>query len=145
MEPSAPPTISTDVPSPAVARVRLLERDGDKVVLGIGGTNYRLHLRLDGEIDSPVGRRAKGVIATSVWKVDFVSAGGAFVEPVYGRPRRVQGAVEGALPDGNAIIVDVAGCPIVGHLPQRWQAADIPPGTRVGLDVYDTATFQPVG
>lgn len=130
--------------SPAVARVRLLGREADKVVLGIAGTNYQLHLGLEGNLTIEVGKRARGVIRTHVWKLDFVSAGGAFVEPVYGRPRRVQGTVEAPLGQGNAIIVDVAGCPIVGMLPERWQADDIKPGTRVGLDVYDSSVFQPI-
>lgn len=129
-----------------VAKVRVESRTDDAIVVSITGTNYQLHLRPTAAVDTPAGKRTRGVIRTDVWKVDFVSAGGgAYVEPVYGRPRRVQGRVIGTGPGDNSIIVDVCGCPIVGDLPERWQASEMKPGTRVGLDVRQGATFEPVG
>jgi len=131
---------------PHIARVRVVEKSDDRVVLGITGTNYQLHLQPTAPVATEVGKRTRGVIRTRVWKVDFVSAGGgAYVEPIYGRPRRVQGRVVGQAPGPNSVIVEVYDCPIVGELPDRWNAAEMKPGTRVGLDVYPGATFEPIG
>jgi len=128
-----------------IARVRVVEKSDEKLVVGITGTHYQIHLKPTAAVATPVGKRTKGVIRTDVWKVDFVSAGGgAFVEPVYGRPRRVQGRVVGTAPGPNSVIVDGCGCPFVGDLPDRWQAADMKPGIRVGLEVHRGATFEPV-
>ena len=128
-----------------IARVRVVEKTDESIVVGITGTNYQIHLKPTAAVNTLVGKRAKGVIRTDVWKVDFVSAGGgAFVEPVYGRPRRVQGRVIGTGPGPNSVIVEVNGCPIIGDLPERWQAAEMKPGIRVGLEVHQGATFEPV-
>jgi len=128
-----------------VARIRVLDKSSDLLVAQLTGTNYQLHLKPTTPITAEIGKRTKGIIRVSVWKVDFVSVGGgAFVEPIMGRPRRVQGRAIGKGPGQNSVIVEVSGCPIVGDLPERWAATDIKPGTRVGLEVYDGATFEPM-
>ncbi|MBI1368622.1 MAG: hypothetical protein GC162_08190 [Planctomycetes bacterium] len=124
------------------ARVYLVSRKDDQVVVSLPGTKYELHLRATAPVQPTPQGRLSGEIHCPVWKVDFVSAGGAFVEPVMGRPRRVQGTVVGSLP-GNKVVVDVVNQPIVATLPERWEAAKIAPGTRVGLDVPEGSTFEP--
>lgn len=130
--------------SRTVARLYFESRKDDKVVVQLPGTNYQLHLKATGPVEPNPQGRVRGVIRCSVWKVDFVSAGGAYIEPVYGRPHRIQGRVIGALETGNSIIVEVHNQPIVAELPDRWQASEIAEGTRVGLDVYEGSTFEPV-
>ncbi len=129
----------------AIAKVRLLGRDAGSVVLGLAGTNYQLHLAAPESIDAEVGKRTAGVIRGAVWKVDFVSKGGGYVEPLAGQPRRVQGRVIGALDGENAVVVEVCGCPFVGDLPDRWRANEIAAGTPIALDFADGATFTPAG
>lgn len=125
-----------------IARVYLVKSTPEKVVVQIPGTSYQLHLHCPAEPEvSPQGR-TRGIIGCRVWKVDLISPGGAFIEPIYGRPRRVQGRVM-AHGEGNALVVSVLGCPIVATLPERWIADEIPLGTLVGLDVYEGATFEP--
>lgn len=127
----------------SIARVYLLESTPEKVVVQIPSTNYQLHLHCPAEPEvSPQGR-TRGVIRCRVWKVDLVSPGGAFIEPIYGRPRRVQGRVTEHVAGENALVVSVHGCPIVGHLSERWAASEIPIGTLVGLDCYEGASFEP--
>lgn len=135
-----------DQPAPdlAVARLYLKHKSAERVVVQIPQTNYELHLRPTGEVTPTPQGRVRGVIRCRVWKVDYVSAGGAFIEPIQGRPGLVQGRVIGASPETNSAIVEVAGTPIVGDLPDRWSAAQIPVGTRIGFDVYSGSTFEPV-
>ncbi len=135
--------MTTTLPSEAVARVRLLEFGEEQIIVGLPGTNYRLYLRPTDPVDGALNARTRGLILCPVWKLDLVSAGGAFVEPVWGRPRRVQGRVLAAIPEPNAVVVDVWDTPIVGLLPERYAADQIKPGTRVGLDVKAGSQFQP--
>ena len=123
----------------------MIERTADAVVVGIDRTNYRLHLSCNGQISAGVGDRVRGVIRTKVWKVDFVSPGGAYIEPVYGRPRRIQGRVVASVADGNRVAVEVCGCRITGDLPERWPADQMQPGTLVALDIEEGAVFDPIG
>jgi len=126
-----------------IARLYFKQQAGDLIVLNIPGTNYLLHLRPAGPVvPSPQGR-VRGVVRLPVWKLDVVTAGGAFIEPVFGRPRRLQGKVVGVAP-GNGVVVEVFGQPIVGQLPPRWNAAELAIGTRVGLDVQDGGVFEPM-
>lgn len=123
---------------------RLLEVQTDRLVLGIDQTNYRLHLQTGGQVDdNSSGKRINGRIVVSVWKVDLVSVGGSYIEPVIGRPRRVQGRVLGLGDGPQTIVVQVAGVPIVAQLPQMFDPQRLQPGQKVGLDVYDGASFEP--
>ncbi len=119
------------------AKLRLIEKTDDYAVLAIPGSNYRLRLQADGLDDVEVGDRVRGEVRVKVWKLESVAPGGSFIAPVHGRPRRVQGVVRGAL-DGNRLIVEVAGCPFVADLPERWQAGKFAPGSRVGLDLIES-------
>ena len=114
------------------------------VVVGLRHTNYQLHLTSDSTIDAHHHTRIKGVIRANVWKVDFVSKGGAYIEPVAGKPRRIQGKVIGHVEGENSIIVEVWNTPIIGELPERWTASEIAEGTKVAIDVQDTPDFQAV-
>lgn len=125
-------------------RFYLVGQTKDNVVLNIPGTDYRLHLRPLGVVTPSPQGRVRGVVRLPVWKVDKVTAGGAFIEPLLGRPRRVQGTVVSVVAGENALVVDVCGQPVVGDLPGRWDAAWFVVGSRVGLDVKEGATFDPV-
>lgn len=127
----------------ALASVVLVEQSDSKAVLGIRGTNYQMHLHVAQALSADSGDRVQGVIRGDVWKVDFVSAGGAYIEPVFGRPRRVQGRVVATDPAAHCVVLDVCGCPFVGMLAEGSDVSEIPVGTRVGLDIRDGATFDP--
>jgi hypothetical protein len=128
---------------PTLARATLLEDapDGGGVVkLGFSNTSYQVHLKADAPADVPVGKRVIGVISARAKRIDRVQTGGKFVEPVYGRPRRVQGRVL-AVADGR-VVVD-AGMPIhCAPTDARQAASDFAPGDFVSFDVLDGATFS---
>jgi hypothetical protein len=112
-----------------------------RIAMGFPNTNYELHLLPTGPIRTPEGKRLIGIIRARAKRIDVVETGGRFVEPVYGRPRRVQGAVVAA--EGNALVVD-AGMPIhCEPTDPRQKAGDFQPGTLVAFDVLDGATFTP--
>lgn len=127
-----------------VARLYLKGQTPDLVTLNIPGTHYELHLKPTEEVTPSPQGRVRGQVRLPVWKLDVVTAGGAFIEPVYGKPRRVQGSVTAVLPLTNSVVVDVCGQPIIGDLPSRWNAAELVIGSRVGLDIPEGGTFEPV-
>jgi hypothetical protein len=111
------------------------------ITFEVPNTNYVLHLRPTGAIATPPGKRLLGTIRVEARRIDVVTTGGKFIEPVMGRPRRVQGTVVRA--EGGAVVVD-AGVPV--HLvptDPRQNASQFEPGTLVGCDVLEGATFAP--
>jgi hypothetical protein len=112
------------------------------VRFGVPNTSYELHLRSVGKIDAQPGKRLIGVVRASARRIDETQTGGRFVEPVIGRPRRVQGTVV-AIKDG-AVVVD-AGIPIHCTPTDTRQKADqFSVGAFVGFDVMDGASIQQV-
>ncbi len=103
-------------PSPAAAadpiddlcRVRMGALRGDRVELALPGTDYRLHLQLDGDPAAlpEEGKRLRGVIAGDALRMHRAVAGGRFIEPVTGHPRIVQGTVMAIDPASNRMLAD---------------------------------------
>lgn len=112
------------------------------IELGLYNSDYRLHLLPVGEITATVGKRILGVIKAEAKRVDVVRSGGKYVEPVIGRPRRVQGRVVETDNARNTITVDanaVIACRLTDH---RQRASDFEPGQFVSFDVLNGATFE---
>ena len=143
-----PETIMTtpeDAPQD-IARGTLLEVEDDRIVLGLEGTDYRLYLQVSGRINASPNTRIKGRITARACRVDRIRRGGRFIEPVYGRPRRVQGTIIGADPSNKTITVRCGGqCPMVCELTAKQEVADFPAGSLVGFDVERGTQFEPIG
>ena len=113
------------------------------VVIEVPNTSYQLHLIPAAPVTTPVGKRTIGVIRAEARRVDVVKSGGRYVEPVAGRPRRVQGAVIAKDASANSITVS-AGVPIVLKLTDaRQRAEQFAEGDFVSCDVMDGATYTP--
>lgn len=113
------------------------------IVLRIPNTSYLLHVIPSGPLATPPGKGLIGVIRARARRVDVTGTGGRFIEPVEGRPRRVQGFVIGS-DDGDRTITVDAGVPLVCELTDdRQRPSDFIPGQFVGFDVMNGATFEP--
>jgi len=125
------------------------------IVLQLPTSSYQIHLRPSAPLESfaaGVGKRLVGTITVQALRVDVVKTGGGrFVEPVFGRPRRVQGSVLTTDPASGTITVNAGGGAAVdsGTLPivikltdPRNKPADYQIGDLVCCDVFDGATFQ---
>lgn len=113
------------------------------LVVTFPNTSYRLHLVPLGTGRPAVGGRAIGIIRARARRVDTVVSGGRYVEPVFGRPRRVQGRVVAIDSQRNTIVVD-AGMPIHAELTDPRAGADaFREGQFVSFDVLDGASFEP--
>ena len=125
-----------------VAKVTVLEQRPGLLVAGLPHTDYRLHLALAGAVDAPVGRMVKGTIRAQARRIDVVSTGGAFVEPLFGQPRRLQGRVASVDNSGNTLTV-ACPLPVVVTPKAPQQARDFSDGQLVAFDVESGTSFDP--
>ncbi len=116
-----------------------------RIVLAVPDTSYQIHLLPAAPVASAPGKRLVGTIRVKSRRLDIVQTGGRYVEPVMGRPRRVQGTVVSTDAGTNTVLVN-AGVPIHCELTDaRQSAAKFQPGDLVSADVLDGATFTPQG
>jgi hypothetical protein len=114
------------------------------IIVSFPNTSYQMHLIPAGPITAETGKRIIGTIAAQSRRIDVVQTGGRYVEPVYGRPRRVQGSIIAVNQVGagaGTIVVD-ATVPIhITPTDPRQQAAGFEVGQFVSFDVLDGAAF----
>lgn len=96
----------TDINS--FASLRLKEVMDDIAVLSVPGTDYELHLATNGRISSVLGKRIRGEIQARALRMHRCKTGGNFIEPVYGRPRIVQGTVLHVDGENRRVLFDMA-------------------------------------
>ncbi|MEM7681515.1 MAG: hypothetical protein AAF288_06135 [Planctomycetota bacterium] len=116
----------------------------EHLVLKLPGTNYRLKLAWSG---AALAERARvsGVITARARRIDVVPAGGRFVEPVFGRPRRVQGRVIAVDADANVVWVKAGPALCVTPTDPRQKASDFAVGALISFDVEAGARLTPMG
>ena len=110
---------------------RLISDENGIVVFQPRGTTYEIHLaRGEGGLNIPVGKPGKAVIRVKARKVYSVPSGGAFVVPIMGTPRIVQGRVVDVLESsgGARRIVLQAGATVIVDLPSDDHAIDLGEG-----------------
>ena len=113
------------------------------VTLAVPNTNYRNSFKVvDGGSVPAVGTKVRGTLHAPAWKVDRVELGGNYVEPLFGRPRRMQGTILSVSPATNELTVQV-GYDVTVKLPERYKAADYAAGQRVGWDNIEIPMFVP--
>lgn len=112
------------------------------IKLTFANTNYEMHLIPSGQVQAEDGKRIIGTIHAQALRIDRVGTGGRYVEPVHGRPRRVQGLVVAIEP--QAVVVN-AGVPIhCTPTAPGQKASDFEVGDFVSFDVLDGASFKQV-
>lgn len=130
--PTTPPVISG-----------VIDSVGDGwVQVKLPSTDYRLRLVPAQGLSVAVGDKIDGTIHAQALRMDVIPAGGRYVEPVQGRPRRVQGRVIGGSASANEVYVKAGpGLVITPMAPQR--ASDFAIGQMVSFDVRDGSTLEP--
>jgi len=109
-------------------------------VINFHNTSYKTHLEPAGEITAKPGKTITGTIRAKAKRIDVCTTGGRFVDPIMGRPRRVQGSII-AIDDG--CIVVSAGMPIHCQPTAPGQSTgDFEVGQFVCFSVERGATFE---
>lgn len=116
------------------------------VVLTVPNTDYKIRLLPQGGDLAPfaarVGQKVIGRVRVEAKRIDRVGAGGRYVEPVFGRPRRVQGMVRAV--EGGAVVVGAGNGLSVHLVPTApgQSASQFVVDDFVTCGVTDTATFE---
>lgn len=114
---------------------------GECIRFLVPNTSYELYLVAGTEVHGQEGKRVIGTIRAKARRVDHVKTGGRYVEPVVGRPRRVQGKIVKI--ETTALVVD-AGVPIHCELMDDRQVPEqFEIGQLVSFDVLDGAKIEP--
>lgn len=121
----------------------LLEKSPGHIVLGLLGTDYRLHLRISHPLKTNPPHRITGKIQAKAMRVDVIQSGGRYIEPVFGRPRRIQGRIMGGYPQTNSIHVQ-CGAAVICQLMPPQKIGDFAAGQLVSFDIERGATFEPI-
>lgn len=110
--------------------------------LAVPNTSYSLHLQPVGPMPGGdrIGKRLIGTIRAKARRIDVVGTGGRYVEPVFGRPRRVQGTIVRVT--GDAIVVDAGVAIHCTPQDARQKASDFEVGQLVTFAVLDGATIE---
>lgn len=117
------------------------EVHADWIQVRVPGTNYRLRLVPAEGLSVAVGDKIEGVIRAQALRMDVIPAGGRFIEPVQGRPRRVQGRIVGGNVDRNEVYIKAGpGVVVTPMAPQR--ASDFSIGQIVSFDVREGSTIE---
>jgi len=128
----------------SLAHGKVVEKHDGMIVLQVLGTDYLLHLVADEVKSIPLNRRVAGRIEARARRVDVVRTGGRYVEPGYGRPRRLQGRIFEIDRDANTISV-LCGPPFICHLTDPRQRAErFEEGQLVSFDVERGSRFMRV-
>ncbi|MGP1273707.1 MAG: hypothetical protein ACTS22_10275 [Phycisphaerales bacterium] len=146
---AAPSQTRTPVDAVNIARGELVdERDG-MIDLAVPGTDYRLTLVVGAPLNAQesglLGKKICGVIRAQAKRIDVVGTGGRYVEPVYGRPRRIQGVVVATDPNTDTVTVQAHDAlPIVCRTNELQHASDFKVGQFVTMGLAAGATFSRV-
>lgn len=125
-----------------IAQMPAAEGQPPMIQLAIPGTSYQLHLVEASPVQPDGFKQVRGRIVGRAKRVDVVRTGGRFVEPVYGRPRRVQGRITHRDLNHNRLTV-FCGVPMVFDLLPSQKVTDFADGQMVGFDVERGTCFEP--
>lgn len=115
------------------------EVGADSLVLTIPGTEYRLGLTTRGQVGGAwltAGKKARGVIRVNARRIDVVTTGGRYIEPVYGAPRRFQGTIIAIDVEANTVAIRAADSVVFVCTPSGGKrATDFSEGALVATDI----------
>lgn len=117
------------------------------LVLEVFNSDHLLHLEPAGGsipagLEEKLGRTVMGKARATAKRIDKVGTGGKCIDPVRGRPRRLQGRVVAVNPSANTVTVN-AGVPVVCKVGAPGQkAGDFELMDFVSFDVLRGATFE---
>ncbi len=129
--------------NPTIARGTLHATSEGHVTMAVPGTSYQLLLSVYQPVAAAIGKRLVGTIKANARRIDKTDSGGRYIEPVYGRPRRIQGSVIAINPADQSLTID-AGMPItVKPTDPRQRFDQFQLGDFVATDLLNGATFTP--
>jgi hypothetical protein len=137
--------VATEDETRALAKGVLEALDDSELVLAVHHSEYKLHLTPAvpaTEFTTTVGSPIKGTIHAKALRMHAAQGGGRFIEPVWGAPRIVAGAVQALDEQKGRVLVDT-GVPMwVEALPGQDLGA-LRRGEMVNFYVESGTRFEP--
>ena len=136
--------MTRDVDTGGIARGHLISLDDQRLVFEPAHSSYQLELVPLGPVTAEAGERIAGFIEGQALRMFVAKAGGAFIEPLWGVPRIVQGRIRAVDAGGQRLLV-AAAAPIwvmVGDAQQS--AAQFAPGQMVNFYMQSGPSFRQV-
>lgn len=136
---------ASQIEADAVVTGTLKELSDERLVLGVPGTDYQIHLEPTvpaKDITTPVGKRIRGVIEGAALRIFATSGGGRFIEPVYGAPRIVTGTVLAIDHGRGRALINVA-VPMWVRWPEGQDLSILESGGLVTFYVESGTSFTP--
>ena len=116
--------------------------NGSEITVSLPGTDYRIRFAQGGPTAVHPGKRIRGRVTVKALHMHRAQAGGAFIEPMMGQPRIVQGVVRGVDPAANRLLVEVV-VPMWVEPFDGQQATEFAAGDMVNFYVQSGASFTP--
>ena len=116
-----------------------------RVRVSIPNMAYRVELVLDGDaaaLAGKVGKRVSGRVRAKAQRAWHATAGGCFIEPVWGAPRIVQGRVLAVDVQANAVLLDLV-FPAWVTLEASQNAGEFQTGDMLNFYVESGMSFTP--
>lgn len=114
-----------------------------EIALNLPGTDYQLHLAVTAAPATNAQKRVTGKILAQARRIDIVNTGGIFIDPVIGRPRRIQGRIIAQDAAANTVTVKAV-APFICKLDAQQKADSFPVGALVSFDIERGALFEPM-
>jgi len=139
------PADSPSIPTDFLSTGRIIRADQRAVVLNPHATTYEIQLATAAPYSGPLDQRISGLIRASARKLYTTSGGGAFITPIAGPPRIVQGQIRWL--DEKTIVVCAAALFVI-DLPAADDAYDLAHGPlvvgqMVNAVLHPGSTFEP--
>ena len=126
-----------------LVRGTLESANGNEITISLPGTDYRLRFTQAGPTAVHPGKRVKGVVRMKALRMHKAEAGGAFIEPINGQPRIVQGVVRAIDPAANRLLCEVV-VPMWVEPFDGQQATEFATGDLVNFYAQSGTSFTPV-
>lgn len=144
----ADPTLtmsSTPSTTSYLARGILTSEHVGAIDFAVINTDYLLRLAVAAPLPHrEIGKRIVGTIRAQARRIDVVHTGGRYVEPVYGKPRRIQGQIVALDPNADTVTVLAhQDLPFVCKTNGEQHAGDFKIGQLVGFEVTPGVSFTP--
>lgn len=132
------------VTDPSLVTGIVRERTDGGVSLAIPGTDYVLHVASQSAPTLTPGAKVRGRLHAHARRIDIIRSGGCYIEPVEGRPRRIQGRVVSVDEINDALLVRAAAVVVCRTNPGQ-KAGMFKPGQLVSFDVEPGVRFELAG
>ncbi|MFT3786825.1 MAG: hypothetical protein QM770_11770 [Tepidisphaeraceae bacterium] len=123
----------------AISKGKVLRTENGRAIFAPAGANYEHHMEAP-TYAGPIGKPVRVVLRAKARKIYSMPSGGAFVTPILGTPRIIQGRVMTL--DETSVTIHGGGARFVVELPTGKDTVDLQAGA-IGVGSFVNAVVLP--